>query len=126
MLIPIEVIFMITLEKLGKRICIIGCSSAGKSTLAERLSAKLNIPSYHLDLLAYYPNSKWTRKSDNEFIMAHHSIIQKEKWIIDGNYSVCMTDRIKKASAIIWLDANVLTSAFRYSHKYYLFTQKID
>ncbi|MCD6045815.1 MAG: family ATPase [Gammaproteobacteria bacterium] len=105
---------MVSLDELGKRIGIIGCSSSGKSTLAEKLSAKLNIPAYHLDVLAHYPHSKWQRKSDNELIAAHNRILKKDKWIIDGNYSVCMLERIQKADSIIWLDMNVFTSACRY------------
>lgn len=105
---------MINIDELGKKICIIGCSSSGKSTLAEKLAVKLNIPAYHLDILAHYPHSKWERKSDPELIAAHAAILKKDKWIIDGNYSVCMPERIKEANSIIWLDTNVLTSALRY------------
>lgn len=64
--------------------------------------------------MAHYPHSKWQRKSNDELIAAHNTILNQEKWIIDGNYSVCMKERINKANSIIWLDANVLTSAFRY------------
>lgn len=105
---------MITLKDLGKKICIIGCSSSGKSTLADKLSTRLNIPAYHLDQLAHYEDTKWLRKSDKEFIKAHNQILNSDAWIIDGNYSVCMAERIKNASSIIWLDTNVLTSAWRY------------
>lgn len=105
---------MIDLEELGKRICIIGCSSSGKSTLANKLSAKLNIPTFHLDILAHFPHSKWLRKPDNDLISAHNNILKENEWIIDGNYSLCMPERIAKASSILWLDTNNLTSAFRY------------
>lgn len=44
---------MITLDKLDNRICIIGCSNSGKSTLANALANKLNISVYHLDQYLY-------------------------------------------------------------------------
>lgn len=105
---------MKTLESLGNKICIIGCSSSGKSTLADKLSKQLNIPVHHLDLLAHYPNSKWERRSNDELITAHSEILKSDAWIIEGNYSICMPERFKEATAIIWLDANVIAAAYRY------------
>lgn len=105
---------MITIDKIGKRICIIGCSNAGKSTLADALSRKLNIPAYHLDQLAHIENSKWARKPDEMLIEKHNVIIQQDTWVIDGNYSVCMKKRLDLATCVIWLDPNVYSSVFRY------------
>lgn len=103
-----------SLNDLGERICIIGCSSTGKSTLAKRFSDKLGIPVYHLDKLAHYSNTAWLRKPDKDFAVKHSQIVKEEKWIIEGNYSMCMQERIKHASSIIWLDFNVFISALRY------------
>lgn len=105
---------MLELGQLGSRICIIGNSSCGKSTLAVRLAAKLNVPVYHLDLLAHLPNSKWQRTPLSEFVVKHAKIIQQDAWVIEGNYSVCMEERFARATAIIWLDMNVLGAAWRY------------
>ena len=38
-----------------KRIMIIGCGGAGKSTLARQLGEKLNLPVVHLDKLFWLP-----------------------------------------------------------------------
>jgi len=105
---------MLAIEELGNRICIIGCSSSGKSTLGTQLSRKLNIAITHLDLLAHHHDSQWKRKPDSELIDAHNKIIQQKNWIIEGNYSICMQHRIENATAVIWLDFHVLTSAARY------------
>lgn len=105
---------LIPLEELGNKICIIGCSSSGKSTLADKLSKKLSIPVTHLDLLAHYPNTNWKRKPDNELIDAHRKVIEGDEWIIEGNYSICMKERFSKATAIIWLDPKPLGSVLRY------------
>jgi adenylate kinase family enzyme len=105
---------MIALEQLGNRICIIGCSNSGKSTLADSLSKKLNVPAYHLDQYAHLANSKWERKSDAILIENHNKIINQDFWIIDGNYSVCMVPRFDRATSVIWLDPSISSSVLRY------------
>ena len=37
-----------------------------------------------------------------------------EKWIVDGNYSVCMPQRFQRATAIIWLDPPIIGFLYRY------------
>lgn len=102
------------LEDLGERICIIGPSNSGKSTLAMTLSERLNLKCYHLDQIAHIPNSNWRRKSNNDFIQEHDDIISEKIWVIDGNYSVCMPQRFDRATSVIWLDPNIFGSIFRY------------
>src|SRR6056297_3113651 len=99
---------------IGPKICILGCSNSGKSTLAAVLSNKLSLPVIHLDILAHIPNSNWVRQPDSELIAKHSEAIQRESWVIDGNYSVCLSDRLMKADTVIWLDFNPLICAFRY------------
>jgi len=105
---------MLNLQQLGRRICIMGCSCSGKSSLANQLATKLAIPAYHLDLLAHYPNTHWQRRPDAELKMAHAEIMAKDSWIIDGNYSSCLTERLANCSAVIWLDMSPLSCSIRY------------
>ena len=105
---------MITLDQLGNKICVIGCSNSGKSTLSHYLSKKINIPAYHLDQLAHLPNSKWQRLPNEVLIAEHDRIIQQNSWIIEGNYSVCMSQRFDVATSVIWLDPTVYSALFRY------------
>lgn len=108
---------MIALNEMGERISIIGCSNSGKSTLANSLSRKLNTPAYHLDQIAHIENTKWVRNSDEVLIEQHHKIIMKDAWIIDGNYSVCMKERLDIVTGVIWLDPNVFSSVYRYIYR---------
>ena len=94
----------ISFKDLGARICIIGPSNAGKSTLAVRLAKKMDGFVYHLDQLAHEENTNWKRRPDNDFVKDHDSFIKKEKWVIEGNYSICMPQRFNRSTAIIWLD----------------------
>jgi adenylate kinase family enzyme len=105
---------MISLEHLGKRICIIGPSSSGKSTLAVRLARRLDVTAYHLDQLAHVPETNWTPRKNEDWRDEHHQILKNDSWIIEGNYSFCMPERFDQATHLIWLDFNVYSCAYRY------------
>ncbi len=92
------------LKDLGKRICIIGPSSSGKSTLADRLASKIGCDACHLDQLAHKENTNWERRPNADFIADHDAVIQKNSWVIDGNYSVCMPQRFARSTAVIWIN----------------------
>ena len=102
------------LNSLGNKICIIGCSSTGKSTLADRLSKQLGLPVTHLDFLAHETGSNWVRRPNDQLILAHQKILQEPGWIIEGNYSVTMKERFEAATSVIWLDSNRFTAVLRY------------
>lgn len=101
-------------EKLGKRVCIIGCTGSGKSTLAKHIENTLKLPATHLDFLAHHHDSNWIRCSDSELTEKHATTIAEDKWVIEGNYSICMPERFKRASSIIWLDLNPLSCTLKY------------
>ena len=67
-----------------KRILIIGCGGAGKSTLARQLGKKLNLPVVHLDKIWWLPN--WQNRTKEEFDILLKEELTKPCWIIDGNY----------------------------------------
>ena len=85
-----------------KKIMIIGCGGAGKSTLARKLGAILNIKVYHLDALYWKPGWVMTEKGDWETIIKQ--VIGKDSWILDGNYGSTIDLRANAADTIIFLD----------------------
>ena len=85
-----------------QRIIIIGCGGAGKSTLAQQLGKKLNIPVVHLDKIFWKPG--WVEKSPEEFDELHRHELSKETWIMDGNFNRTMPERIARCDTIIYLD----------------------
>lgn len=103
-----------TLPELGDRICILGPSGSGKSTLAAAIARKRGLPVVHLDRLHHVPGSNWLKRPDVEFLHLHHEAIHDERWVMDGNYSACLPDRLRRATGFILLDFPRLASLYRY------------
>lgn len=85
-----------------KKIIVIGCPGSGKSYFSKRLSKQLNIPLYHLDNI-YWKKDKTT--VTRELLIEHiENIMQRDRWIIDGNYFSTLEPRIKACESVIFLD----------------------
>ena len=93
------------------RIALIGSGGSGKSTLARKLGEKLNVEVYHLDALLWKPNWEPTTKEEQNRIQM--KLIEKEQWIIDGNYNGTMDIRLTAADTIIFLDFNRMFCSYR-------------
>jgi len=102
------------IHSLGHRVCIIGPSNSGKSTLANLLGKKTGCKVVHLDQLAHKPHTDWQRRDDAEFVADHNIEIHGDAWIIEGNYSIGMPQRFERATVIIWLDPSLIGCIFRY------------
>ncbi|MBA2175218.1 DNA topology modulation protein [Halobacillus locisalis] len=85
-----------------KKVMLIGSGGSGKSTLARNLGKKLNINVYHLDALFWKPG--WVGVPKDEKREVQHDLVEKEGWIIDGNYGGTMDIRLRAADTIIFLD----------------------
>jgi len=105
---------MLALTDLGQRIMICGPSNSGKSTLAVSLGQKLGLPAVHLDLLRHLPNTDWVQRPDAEFYRLHDEAILGDAWVMEGNYSILMPQRLKRATGIILLGDNRWISLWRY------------
>ncbi|WP_224545206.1 AAA family ATPase [Mesorhizobium sp. CA16] len=99
---------------LGDRICILGPSNSGKSTLANAIARKRGLEAVHLDQLFHLPDTDWQQRPREEFIALHDAAIACERWVMDGNYSVCMPQRLRRATGLILLDISTPASLLRY------------
>lgn len=102
------------LENLGRRIMILGLTNSGKSTLAQALSRKLDIPAVHLDQLRHQPDTQWEERPDDEFAALHDAAIAMPEWVMDGSYSKVMPQRLERVTGIIVLTDSLMTRYRRY------------
>lgn len=85
-----------------KKIMVIGCPGSGKSTFSKALHDATGIPLYHLDML--YWNADRTTVEKSVFRERLANTLQKEAWIIDGNYGSTMEMRMQACDTVIFLD----------------------
>ena len=85
-----------------KKVLIIGCPGNGKSRLAKILGKQLNIPVIHLDQLFWKPN--WVECPREEFLQLLTQELEKDAWIMDGNFGNTIPLRLQYADHVILLN----------------------
>lgn len=85
-----------------KRVLVIGCPGAGKSTFSRRLSAKTGLPIHYLDMIWHKPDR--TNISQEEFDERLESILRFDEWIIDGNYLRTLPRRLQECDTVFFFD----------------------
>ena len=85
-----------------QRVLVIGISGAGKSTFARRLAAITGLPVIHLDTEFWKPGWKVTERAEWRAKVA--SLIEREAWIMDGNYGASLDLRLPRADTVVWFD----------------------
>ena len=94
-----------------KRVVVIGSGGAGKSTFAKRLGEATGLPVMHLDSFFWRP--KWQPTPKREWEMLVTGLVQRDKWIMDGNFGGTRKLRIEAADTIIFLDIPRLVCMYR-------------
>lgn len=85
-----------------KKVIIIGCPGAGKSTFARKLSAKTGLPLHYLDII--WHKADRTNITPEEFDTILSEKIKNDRWIIDGNYLRTMPMRLENADTVFFFD----------------------
>ena len=85
-----------------KKVIVIGCPGSGKSTVSRALHNKTGIPLYHLDMM--YWNADKTTVEKSVFLERLSAVLEKDEWIIDGNYGATMELRMAASDTVIFLD----------------------
>ena len=105
---------MVALGELGDCICIMGPSNSGKSTLADAIARKNRVQAIHLDVLHHLPGTDWKPRLFADFQRLHDAAIETPRWVIDGNYSQLLPQRLERATGFILLDVSTPLSLLRY------------
>lgn len=85
-----------------KKILVIGSSGSGKSTFARKLGDLLKIKVIHLDSHFWHPG--WIETPKDEWPGVVERLLERDTWIMDGNYSGTLEKRILACDTIIFLD----------------------
>ena len=96
-----------------RRILAIDSGGAGKSTVTSELHKILGLPIIRLD--EHYWRPGWVRPDHAEWGGEVKELIQKDEWIMDGNYRGTLNIRLEKSDTVILFNFNrflCLCSAF--------------
>lgn len=85
-----------------QRVLVIGSGGSGKSTVASQLGELLNLEVDHLDKLYWRPG--WVEPENDEWIKVITDLIERDSWIIDGNYSGTLGLRLQRCDTVVFLD----------------------
>ncbi len=106
------------MKNLGKKIVVVGVSASGKSTLARRLSDKLNIPVTYMDAIMW--KSGWEYIGDEETTKKLEEVSNEPQWIIEGYITKdSRTTLFEKADTIIYLDYSPVVASWRYLKRWW-------
>ena len=90
------------MENRMKRVIVIGCPGAGKSTFARALRDATGLPLYYLDQIWHRPDG--TTITEAAFDAALEECMDRPCWIIDGNYLRTLEPRLERCDTVFFLD----------------------
>ena len=76
-----------------RRVLVIGCPGAGKSTFARRLRDAAGLPLHYLDMLWHNPDRTTVTRA--EFDERLQRILEEDAWILDGNFARTLPKRLE-------------------------------
>lgn len=85
-----------------KRVMVIGCPGAGKSTFSRRLNEKTGLPLVYLDNLFW--NADKTNVEKEVFLERLKTAMNQNAFILDGNYFSSMERRLRVCDTVFFLD----------------------
>ncbi|HYK98133.1 MAG TPA: hypothetical protein VEU77_07040 [Candidatus Acidoferrales bacterium] len=86
-----------------RRVCVIGNTGSGKTTVSRAIAARLAVPCVELDELHWGPN--WEEASADELIAKLSPIVAQDAWVIDGMYFRKIGGLVlRRADTVVWVD----------------------
>ncbi|MBA2176586.1 topology modulation protein [Halobacillus locisalis] len=101
-----------------KRIMVLGVSAGtGKSTLARQMGESLGLDVFHLDRMFWKPG--WIESTQEEFAAKQQEVVQRDAWIIEGNYSGTYDLRAKRADTIVYVELPLYICLYRVINRWW-------
>ncbi|HIZ80425.1 MAG TPA: adenylate kinase [Candidatus Lachnoclostridium stercorigallinarum] len=85
-----------------KKVIVIGCPGAGKSTFSRKLREETGLPLCYLDMIWHRPDG--TNVTREEFDGKLREILKGDRWIVDGNYLRTLEVRLAACDTVFLLD----------------------
>jgi adenylate kinase family enzyme len=89
-------------DRAVRRVSVVGNSGSGKTSLARRLSAALDLEHIELDAIFHQPG--WTELPRPEFRRRVEVKIAADGWVVDGNYGAVRDLVWAAADTVVWID----------------------
>jgi adenylate kinase family enzyme len=81
-----------------RRVCVIGNSGSGKTSLAAALAVRIDAP--HLELDSVFHQADWQPLPEEEFRGRVDEFTSADRWVVDGNY--------RKVRDLVWGRADTI------------------
>ena len=96
-----------------RKVCVVGTTASGKTTVARELAERLQVPHVELDALHHGPN--WTEAGAEELCERVGDALRGlDGWVVDGNYDGKIGDLVvRQADTVVWLDLPLRVSLAR-------------
>jgi adenylate kinase family enzyme len=91
-------------DAVGRRVVVTGLAGAGKSTFSKALAARTGLPVIHLDYHFWQPG--WVEPSEAQWRELQRGLIDRDEWILDGNYHETLDLRLERADTAVYLDTS--------------------
>lgn len=86
-----------------RRVWVVGCSGAGKSTFARALAERIGAP--HVEIDAHFHGPGWTPTPRDELRTRIGALLGGDAWVVDGNYRSALGTLVSDAAdTVAWLD----------------------
>ncbi len=94
-----------------RRVIVVGSGGAGKSTLAVRIGARLQLPVIHLD--ARHWHAGWRSAPPEVWRREVEALVAAPAWVMDGNYAGTLDVRMAACDTVVFLDLPRLICLWR-------------
>lgn len=86
-----------------RRVLVAGVTGVGKTTLARRIAAALDLEHVEVDALHHGP--AWTPRA--EFLADVRALAARESWVAEWQYDAARPMLLERAELLVWLDLPV-------------------